>query len=399
AVRETSYTVTQSDVDSGSVLNTAFVKGENPNPEGEDPEGETEIETPIDNNAGLSISKSDNGSTVTQAGEVITYTLTATNTGNVTIANVTIVDPLTGFEENVGTLAPGQVVVRETSYTVTQSDVDSGSVLNTAFVKGENPNPEGEDPEGETEIETPIDNNAGLSISKSDNGSTVTQAGEVITYTLTATNTGNVTIGNVVITDPLTGFEENVGTLAPGQVVVRETSYTVTQSDVDSGSVLNTAFVKGENPNPEGEDPEGETEIETPIDNNAGLSISKSDNGSTVTQAGEVITYTLTATNTGNVTIGNVVITDPLTGFEENVGTLAPGQVVVRETSYTVTQSDVDSGSVLNTAFVKGENPNPEGEDPEGETEIETPIDNNAGLSISKSDNGSTVTQAGEVIT
>ncbi|MCH7415945.1 DUF11 domain-containing protein, partial [Belliella sp. R4-6] len=192
-------------------------------------------------------------------------------------------------------LAPGQVVVRETSYTVTQSDVDSGSVLNTAFVKGENPNPEGEDPEGETEIETPIDNNAGLSISKSDNGSTVTQAGEVITYTLTATNTGNVTIANVTIVDPLTGFEENVGTLAPGQVAVRETSYTVTQSDVDSGSVLNTAFVKGENPNPGGEDPEGETEIETPIDNNAGLSISKSDNGSTVTQAGEVITYTLTA--------------------------------------------------------------------------------------------------------
>ncbi|AMQ55123.1 DUF7507 domain-containing protein [Algoriphagus sanaruensis] len=390
AIRTTSYTVTQSDVNAGFVLNTALATGDSP--DGNDPSDETEEETPIQRNPSIQIVKTDNGAEVDAAGDVITYTLIATNTGNVTLTNVVITDPLTGYEENVGTLNPGQSAIRTTSYTVTQSDVNAGFVLNTALTTGDSP--DGNDPSDETEEETPIQRNPSIQIVKTDNGAEVDAAGDVITYTLTATNTGNVTLTNVVITDPLTGYEENVGTLNPGQSAIRTTSYTVTQSDVNAGFVLNTALTTGDSP--DGNDPSDETEEETPIQRNPSIQIVKTDNGAEVDAAGDVITYTLTATNTGNVTLTNVVITDPLTGYEENVGTLNPGQSAIRTTSYTVTQSDVNAGFVLNTALTTGDSP--DGDDPSDEVEVETPIARRTDIQITKVADVEGVQDEGEVI-
>ncbi|WP_233553774.1 DUF11 domain-containing protein, partial [Algoriphagus lacus] len=82
--------------------------------------------------ASISISKTSDVSEVDLAGDVIVYTLTVTNTGNVTLSNVTVVDPLTGLNQNVGTLNPGASQSLTTTYTVTQSDVDGGQIENVA---------------------------------------------------------------------------------------------------------------------------------------------------------------------------------------------------------------------------------------------------------------------------
>ncbi|WP_338226204.1 DUF7507 domain-containing protein [Algoriphagus confluentis] len=386
----TEYVVTQADVDAGFVVNTALTKGESP--DGEDPEDDTEIETPVDRNPAIQIIKSDNGAQVDGAGDVITYTLTVTNTGNVTLTNVIIEDPLTGLDFNVGTLAPAASTSVNTEYVVTLADVNAGVVLNTALTKGESP--DGEDPEDETEIETPVDRNASIQVVKSDNGAQVNSAGDVITYTLTVTNTGNVILTNVTIEDPLTGLDVNVGSLAPGASTSVNTEYVVTQADVDAGLVVNTALTKGESP--DGDDPEDETDIETPIDRTPSIQITKSDNGALVEGEGDTITYTLTVTNTGNVTLSNVLVTDPLTGLDVNVGTLAPGASTSVDTEYVVTQEDVDTGFVLNTALATGESP--DGEDPEDETEIETPIDRNSAITITKVADVEAVQNEGEVI-
>ena len=59
------------------------------------------------------------GGSVDEAGDIITYDLTVTNTGNVTLTNVTVVDPLTGTNVNVGTLAVGaSTTVQDQTYTV-----------------------------------------------------------------------------------------------------------------------------------------------------------------------------------------------------------------------------------------------------------------------------------------
>ena len=57
-------------------------------------------------------------------GDVLNYTVTVTNTGNVTLTGVTVVDPLTGQNIRGVTLAPGASQIFNTSYTLTQADLD-----------------------------------------------------------------------------------------------------------------------------------------------------------------------------------------------------------------------------------------------------------------------------------
>ena len=57
-------------------------------------------------------------------GDVLNYTVTVTNAGNVTLTGVTVVDPLTGQSISGVTLAPGASQTYNTSYTLTQADLD-----------------------------------------------------------------------------------------------------------------------------------------------------------------------------------------------------------------------------------------------------------------------------------
>ena len=69
-------------------------------------------------------------------GDRVDYTLTATNAGNVTLTGVTISDPklgtLTCVPAPPATLQPGEQLICTGSYTLTQADLDSGRVANTA---------------------------------------------------------------------------------------------------------------------------------------------------------------------------------------------------------------------------------------------------------------------------
>ena len=63
-----------------------------------------------------------------------------TNTGNVTLTGVTVDDPLVGpVSCPVTTLAPGASTTCTATYTLTQADVDAGTVDNTATVTGTPP--------------------------------------------------------------------------------------------------------------------------------------------------------------------------------------------------------------------------------------------------------------------
>ena len=49
-----------------------------------------------------------------------------------------------------------------------------------------------------------------------------------------------------------------------------------------------------------------------------------------------------------------------MTGFDKNIGTLLPGEGVEEQTTYTVTDADLQKESILNVAIVKGTTPNEE---------------------------------------
>ena len=76
--------------------------------------------------------------------------------------------------------------------------------------------------------------------------------------------------------------------------------------------------------------------------------------------AGNVINYTFVVTNTGDVPITNVVVSDPLTGLVisgTQGTTLAVGATVTLTGTYTITAADVAAGRVTNQAKVTGLDP------------------------------------------
>lgn len=69
-------------------------------------------------------------------GEVISFQVTVTNTGNAPLSAVTVNDTMNGLHE-LGTLAPGESQSVSYDYTVTAEDVDRGYVTNEAAVNAE----------------------------------------------------------------------------------------------------------------------------------------------------------------------------------------------------------------------------------------------------------------------
>jgi uncharacterized repeat protein (TIGR01451 family) len=147
--------------------------------------------------------------------------------------------------------------------------------------------------------------------------------GDVINYTLEATNDGNVPLTNVSITDVLLGALSCSPTqpapLAVGQKLTCSGSHTIVQADLDAGKVDNTANAQGQDPS--NAPVTAQAKASVPAVANPQLSLSKSGAlDMTIVapadrpDAGDVINYTLTAQNTGNVSLNGVTISDPLLG-------------------------------------------------------------------------------------
>ena len=188
--------------------------------------------------------------------------------------------------------------------------------------------------------------------------------GSTVTYSFSATNTGNVTLTQVALSDPLPGLSPltytwpaTAGTLAPGQTVTATATYAIRQADVDAGSVTNTATASGRTP--AGDTVTGASQT-TRVSTVAAAPSSTTTKTAAVSGSagvGDVITYTVRTTNSGNVTLTGMAISDPLPGLSAfaytwpgTAGRLAPGQSVTAVATYTIRQADVDAGAVRNTA-------------------------------------------------
>ena len=94
--------------------------------------------------------------------------------------------------------------------------------------------------------------------------------------------------------------------------------------------------------------------------------------------AGETITYKITVTNTGNITLSNIVVSDELTGDEWTIESLDPGDAKEFTTSYVVTEADAAAGKVVNVATGTAEdprNPEPDPDDPDSEVPEYPPLE------------------------
>jgi uncharacterized repeat protein (TIGR01451 family) len=150
--------------------------------------------------------------------------------------------------------------------------------------------------------------------------------------------------------------------LGVGEQVSCTASYTLTQADVNQGSVTNEAAAAGD-------PPDGETLVSpltsarVPAAQEPQLTMTKTANPSVVSGAGEIVTYSFMMENTGNVTLTDVAPeevdftgTGTLAPFEcpPEGASVSPGQQITCTTTYEVTQADIDSGEISNVAVATG---------------------------------------------
>jgi len=205
------YTVTQDDVDAGSITNDATATGTPP--EGTPPVSPpSEVILPaVDPAPALSIVKSSDVETVAAAGDEIEYSFLVTNTGNVTLTDVTVTEtefsgtgttPVVVCPAGAASLAPTAAVTCTATYTVTQADVDAGTITNIASVTGTPPSPLTPPPVvPSNEVIVDVPPAPALEIDKIATPETITAAGQTINYSFVVTNTGNVTLTNVGVTE------------------------------------------------------------------------------------------------------------------------------------------------------------------------------------------------------
>ena len=118
---------------------------------------------------------------------------------------------------------------------------------------------------------------------------------------------------------------------------------------------------------------EKEDPIETP---NPSLAVVKTSDKTGVVKLGETITYTITVTNNGNVTINDIEVTDELTGNTGDnaftIDRLAVGETKQFTATYTVTEDDILEGTIVNRATATGKDPRNEEVTGEGEVRVDT---------------------------
>ncbi|MBD8728975.1 DUF11 domain-containing protein [Frigoribacterium sp. CFBP 13707] len=423
------YVVTQADIDSGTLSNTATATGTTPGGDPVPTTPESTVEIPVTPAPALTVSKTSDTTEITEAGQTVTYSFVVTNTGNVTASDVTPVEgdfsgtgDLSAFTPAPVSLAPGQSATFTATYIVTQADVDSGALTNTATATGTTPGGDPFPPAPPSTVDTPTNATPGISVVKS---ADITQdefaAGTEVTYSFVAQNTGNVTLTDVTIDEgefsgtgtlsPLAPAA--VATLAPGETATFTATYVLTQADVDAGEVTNTATATGtpvfRNAN-EPNTPLTSTPSSAivPVEEAPAVTVDKTADVTTLTQAGQTVTYSFLVTNTGNTTITDPAIDDtefsgtgelsPVTGPEGEV-VLLPGEVATYTATYVVTQADVDSGALTNTATVTGTTPAGDPTAPSAPSTVTVPTAPAPSLTIVKTADKASVTGAGQVIT
>ncbi len=315
-------------------------------------------------------------------GDVLTYTITVTNSGNVTLNNINVTDPIgTVVSGNpIATLAQGDSATVIATYTITQDDINAGQVSNTAIATtayngdtiqdlSDDTDP-ASDPGDDDPTITFITQNPQLTVTKDDNLPYAPQnlaVGDVINYNITVTNTGNVDLHSIVISDANASIQgsNTIALLKVGQSATLTATHTITQAEVDNGQVINTATATVVFNGVSVSDLSDDTDLSSPagdddptitnIVRSPDLIVTKDDQLPYSPQnlsVGDVITYHIYVQNTGNMTLGNITVSDGNASIVSGnpVLNLAPGATALVVAQHTVTQADLDTGKVTNSA-------------------------------------------------
>ena len=319
------------------------------------------------------------------SGGTVTWTIFVTNTGDVTLTNVVVTDPLAlGCVQSIANLAAGA----GTSFTCSQSNVTS-DFTNVITVTGTSPvgsKVSDYDPSSVDVINPRID------VRKNAEGADSQQvvSGGTVTWTIRVENTGDVTLTNVVVTDPLApDCIKPISDLAAGA----GTSFSCSLVNV-TGDFTNIITVTGKppvGPDVSDNDPSSVEVLPT-------VDLTKTAEPKSLPEPGGLFTFTLIIQNTSSEPVTITALTDTnalnaacqaLVGTVLGVGGSTSCQYLVTHTA---------PGSYANTATVTVED-NEGNKDDDGDDETVTVTDLPSSIQVTKTANPTQLAAPGGKVT
>ncbi len=283
----------------------------------------------------IQVTKIDNADPILE-GDEVTFTITVRSFGVDPVNNLVINDVLpsqfdlvsgtpspgsgtwTSPNWDIGTINPSQIF---TIAIVAKAKDESGGVTatNTITYTSDSTEPVPNiTPDDLTEPVTILNGEIALTKEGTFNdGGNGTQIGDLVNYTFTVTNPGEVELENVIVNDPLlggnisgpaSGDTDNDNKLDVGETWIYNASFTTTLANFQNGKVDNTATANGDQTN-------SLTKTNSSSDSvdliSVDLNLTKTvDNA--IPKIGSVIIYTLTLKNNGPFDATNVQVIDVL---------------------------------------------------------------------------------------
>ena len=453
ATYSASYTLEQSAVDSGKVINYVVATGSSTvavvtdtSDDGDDTDSNTVsdvTELIITASPTLEVTKTAsvtdvNGNGSTGEGDLITYTITIENKGNVSLSGLTVTDTILDGDgaslaltttptfvsasggSTSSTLIPSGVSTFTATYSISNQSANTPLVSNSAVAIASSPGQSNNvsDTSDDPTTATPNDTTnvtmaaiPGIEATKTAsvtdvNGNGVNDLNDIITYTITIENTGNVTLTSVTLSDTLKDSNGNIytydvsptlvsatpgsnaTTLSESGVATFTVSYTIGSPELLASKLINSLVAKASSPgqsnnvtdtSDDGDDTDGDTVSDTTdvdLTADAKLEVVKTvahndvDGDGKIT-AGDILTYTIVVSNTGNVTLQPVYLEDTMSDLQGNARSLnasptwisnsqgsifrklLAGEAANYTASYTVVSADEVALGVKNQAFAK----------------------------------------------
>ena len=200
-----------------------------------------------------------------------------------------------------------------------------------------------------------------ISVTASSNPPSFAVASTPLTLSYLVTNTGNVTLVGVGVTDTvpsLSAISCPDTTLLPGANETCSVLYAVSQADVDAGGIHMAATASGTAPSTTVV--HGTSNVTIPAIQGPAVAVTPSATPGSFFGAGTPLAFNYLVTNSGNVTLHGIGVSDPRTGLSAIScpnPTLAPAATESCTATYTTTAADVKAKGVHGTATANGTPP------------------------------------------
>jgi uncharacterized repeat protein (TIGR01451 family) len=278
---------------------------------------------------------------VAQEGDLITYNISITNTGNEDLDLTSVIDTVNGHAPDditdlfPATIEAGTTVDADYTYTVQPGDPDP--LPNSVAVSAEGQISEATIT-GNASCETDLDLNPSIDVEKTcpDFG----QVGDTVTYTITVTNDGDETLEDVTVDDSLLGdlsasFDD---VFSPGETESHDFPYTIQEGDPNPLPNVVTATGTGATSQVTVDDV---ASCDTAL-LNPDIDVAKT--CPPLAHVGDEITYTITVTNSGDEDLEGITVTDTVLGDLSGsfADTLDAGDSESHDFPYTIQAGDDD---------------------------------------------------------